>query len=80
MASEEGLVPKEAGYLELAEEYPDLDTFLRGYLAVGPMVSAIRTLGEQPVRDALTEGVRPLTTASGRVRFEDEYCYLIATS
>lgn len=44
------------------------------------LVRAIRTLGEQPVRDALTEGVRPLTTASGSVRFEDEYRYLIATS
>jgi hypothetical protein len=43
-------------------------------------VSAIRTLGEEPVRDALTEGVRPLMTASGGVRFEDEYRYLIATS
>ena len=39
--------------------YPDLDTFLRGYLAAGPIVSAIRTLGEKPVRDALIEGVRP---------------------
>jgi ubiquinone/menaquinone biosynthesis C-methylase UbiE len=80
MASEAGLTPKDAGYIELAEEYPDLATFLRGYLAVGPMVSAIRTLGEQPVRDALTEGVRPLMTASGSVRFEDEYRYLIATT
>ena len=35
---------------------------------------------EKPVRDALAEGVRPLMTASGGVRFEDEYRYLIATS
>lgn len=80
LAVEAGLTPKEAGYIELAEEYPDLDTFLRGYLATGPIVSAIRTLGEEPVRDALTEGVRPLMTASSGVRFEDEYRYLIATS
>jgi hypothetical protein len=40
----------------------------------------IRTLGEQSVRDALTEGVRPLMTTAGGVRFEDEYRYLIATS
>jgi ubiquinone/menaquinone biosynthesis C-methylase UbiE len=80
LAVEAGLTPTEAGYLELAEEYPDLDTFLRGYLAAGPIVRAIRTLGEQPVRDALTEGVRPLMTASGGVRFEDEYRYLITTS
>jgi hypothetical protein len=79
LAGEAGLTPTEAGYVELAEEYPDLDTFLRGYLAAGPIVSAIRTLGEKPVRDALTGGVRPLMTTGGGVRFEDEYRYLIAT-
>jgi SAM-dependent methyltransferase len=31
LAGDAGLTPKEAGYVELAEEYPDLDTFLRGY-------------------------------------------------
>ena len=78
---EAGLTPKEAGYVELTpRNTPDLDTFLRGYLAAGPLVSAIRTLGEEPVRDTLTEGVRPLTTASGGIRFEDGYRYLIATS
>jgi SAM-dependent methyltransferase len=80
LAGEAGLTLKEADYVEIAEEYPDVDTFLRGYLAAGPIVRAIRALGEQPVRDALSEGVRPLVTASGGVRFEDEYRYLIATS
>jgi SAM-dependent methyltransferase len=80
LASAAGLTPEDAGYLELAEEYPDLDTFLRGYLAAGPIVNATRTLGERAVRDALTEGVRPLMTADGGVRFEDEYRFLIARS
>jgi SAM-dependent methyltransferase len=80
LAREAGLTPREASYVELAEEYPDLDTFLRGYLAAGPIVSAVRSLGVEPVRNALTEGVRPLMTATGGVRFEDEYRYLIATS
>jgi ubiquinone/menaquinone biosynthesis C-methylase UbiE len=79
LASEAGLIPKQAGYVEFTEEYPDLDTFLRGDLSAGPIVSAIRTLGEETVRDALTGGVRALMTAGGRVRFEDEYRYLIAT-
>jgi SAM-dependent methyltransferase len=80
LASEAGLTPKEAGYVEVTEEYPDLDTFLRGYLGAGPIVGATRSLGEQAVRDALTEGVRPLMTASGGVRIEDELRYLIATA
>jgi SAM-dependent methyltransferase len=80
LASEAGLRPKEAGYVEVTEEYPDLDTFLRGYLAAGPIVSAVRSLGEQAVRDALAEGVHPLLTTSGSVRIEDELRYLIAAA
>jgi SAM-dependent methyltransferase len=80
LAAEAGLTPKEAGYFEVTEEYPDLDTFLRGYMAAGPIVGACRSLGDQAVREALTEGVRSLITADGGVRIEDELRYLIATS
>ena len=41
---------------------------------------AIRGSDEQRVRDALTDGVRTLIAASGGVRIEDEYRYLIATA
>ena len=47
------------------------------------MVTPRRTPSDQPVRQvgkgSLTEGVRPMMTASSGVRFEDEYRYLIAT-
>jgi ubiquinone/menaquinone biosynthesis C-methylase UbiE len=56
LVTEAGLTPKEAGYYEVPEEYADLDTMLRGDLAVGPIVRAVRAVGEQAVRDALTEG------------------------
>jgi len=80
LATEAGLSPKEAGYFEVTEEYPDVDTFLRGYLAAGPIVGACRSLGDEAVRKALAEGVRPLITASGGVRIEDELRYLIASA
>jgi hypothetical protein len=80
IAQEAGLVPREAGYLRVVEDYPDLDTLRRGYLAHGSIVKAARAVGDQRVRDALADGVRALVTTSGRVRIEDEYRYLIATS
>jgi ubiquinone/menaquinone biosynthesis C-methylase UbiE len=80
LAGEAGLVPREAGYLEVVEEYTDLETLLRGYLAHGSIVRAVRSSDEQRVRDALTDGVRGLTTAGAGVRIEDEYRYLIATA
>jgi ubiquinone/menaquinone biosynthesis C-methylase UbiE len=80
LAKEAGLVPREAGYLKVVEEYPDLETLLRGYLAHGSIVRAIRGSDERRVRDALTDGVRALVAASGGVRIEDEYRYFIATA
>ncbi len=79
-ATEAGLTPKEAGYLEFAEEYPDLETMRRGYLAAPPFVRAARAAGEQAVSDALTEALRPLETSTGRYRLEDEVRYLIAVA
>jgi ubiquinone/menaquinone biosynthesis C-methylase UbiE len=80
LVSEAGLTPKEAGYVDVPEEYPDLETALRGYLAAGPVVRAVRASGEQVVRDALTESLRPLRTSTGGVRLEDELRYLIAVA
>jgi SAM-dependent methyltransferase len=80
LAKEAGLVPREAGYLEVVEEYPDLETLLRGYLAHGSIVRAVRSSDEQRVREAITDGVRARITTSGGVRIEDEYRYLIATA
>ena len=80
LANEAGLVARDAGYLEVVEEYPDLETLLRGYLAHGSIVRAVRSADEARVRDALSQGVRHLVTASGGVRIEDEYRYLIASA
>lgn len=80
LAKQAGLRPRESGDLEVVEEYPDVTTLLRGYLAHGSIVKTVRTAGEQAVRAALTEGVRALITTDGGVRIEDEYHYLIATS
>lgn len=75
-----GLSPKETGYLEFAEEYPNLETMLRGYLAPPPFVRAARAAGEEAVREALVEALPPLKTSSGRYRLEDEVRYLIAVA
>lgn len=77
-AAEAGLTPQEAGYLEFAEEYPNLETMLRGYLAAPPFVRAARAAGENAVRETLTQALRPLETSKGRYRLEDEVRYLIA--
>lgn len=77
-AAEAGLSPHEAGYLQFTEEYPDLETMLRGYMAAPPFVRAARAAGEAAVRAALADAVRPLAASSGRYLLQDEVRYLIA--
>jgi ubiquinone/menaquinone biosynthesis C-methylase UbiE len=79
-AAAAGLSPKEAGYFEFAEEYPNLETMLRGYMAAPPFVKAVREAGDQAVREALTEALRPLETTTGRYRLEDEVRFLVAVA
>jgi SAM-dependent methyltransferase len=79
-AANAGLTPKEAGYLAFTEDYPDLETMVRGYLAAAPFARAIRAAGEDAVRAALEEALRPLEAPTGRYRLNEEVRYLIATA
>jgi SAM-dependent methyltransferase len=72
-----GLSAVEAGYLEIAEEYPDLETVLRAWLSIGPVRLAVRNAGEEAVRQALTSAFAPLRTSSGGYRIEDEYRWVV---
>ena len=77
-AAEAGLSSHDAGYVEFTEDYPDLATMLRGYMAAPPFVRAARAAGEAAVRAALAEAVRPLEASSGRYLLRDEVRCLIA--
>jgi ubiquinone/menaquinone biosynthesis C-methylase UbiE len=80
VAAEAGLTPIEAGYVQVPEEYPDLETMLRGYMAAAPFVRAARAAGEEAVREALSQALQPLEISDGRYRLEDELRYLIAVA
>lgn len=80
IATEAGLTPSDAGYLEFTEEYPDRDTMLRGYMAAPPFVRAARAAGAEAVTDALSDAMIPLRARDGRYRLRDEVRYLIATA
>ncbi len=49
----------------------------RGYMAAAPFVRAAHAAGDDAVRAALSEALRPLETPAGRYRLEDELRYLI---
>ena len=80
LAQKAGLTPGEAGYLEFAEEYPNLETLLRGMMAAPPWRRAARAVGEEAVREAMTARLVPFEDSAGRYRLEEEVRYLIATA
>jgi SAM-dependent methyltransferase len=80
LATNAGLTPGEAGYLKFAEEYPNLETLLRGMLAAPPWRRAARAVGEEAVREAVTARLGPFADSTGRYRLEEEIRYLIATA
>lgn len=78
LATRVGLRPQEAGYIEFAESYPNLETILRGVMAAPPAVRAGRVVGDDAVRDALTEVFHSFETPTGRYALHEEVRYLIA--
>ena len=64
LATQVGLTPEEAGYIEF-ESYPNLETVLRGVMAAPPMVRTARAVGDDAVRDALTDVFRAFETETG---------------
>ena len=80
LATQAGLTPREAAYVNVAEHYPDLETMVRGYCAAAPFVRAARAAGDEAVRAALSDALRPLEQPDGRYRLEDELRYLIAVA
>lgn len=80
LATEAGLAPREAAYVNVAEHYPNLETMVRGYCAAAPFVRAARAAGDEAVRAALSDALRPLEQPDGRYRLKDELRYLIAVA
>ncbi|HEV2786551.1 MAG TPA: methyltransferase domain-containing protein [Solirubrobacteraceae bacterium] len=80
LAARAGLRPVEAGYVEFVEEYPDLETMLRGMLAAPPFVRAAQTAGRDAVRAAVAEAAEWVRGADGRYRVLEEERYLIAVA
>jgi ubiquinone/menaquinone biosynthesis C-methylase UbiE len=78
LVTQAGLSPEEADYIEFVESYPNLETLLRGVMAAPPQVRAGRVVGDDTVRDALTEILHSFDTPTGRYALHEEVRYLIA--
>ena len=80
LVTRSGLTPHEAGYLELPYHYPHHATMIRAQCSSAPAVLAVRTSGDEKVRDAITSALLPYRTESGGYRINTEYRYVTATA
>ena len=80
IARKAGLEPTEVGYLRFEEQYPDIATMARGFLAAPPGRRAVAAAGEDAARAALSEAAKSSTDDSGAVQLREEVRYLVATT
>ena len=78
LAREAGLTPLENTVVECTWRYADLNTALRGLLAAGPAVRAMRHAGEEPLRHAVTAAIAPFRTLRGGYQIENRFRCLVA--
>jgi SAM-dependent methyltransferase len=75
-----GLTPLTSGDVECAFEFPDLETALRGLMSAGVMVAAARQVGDEAVRQAITESLAPFRTSAGGYCQRNRFRYVIAAA
>jgi len=78
LVTKAGLEPIDGGYIETPFEYDDEQSFERAMVSSGPATLAIRTSGEDAVRQALLEASAPFRTGQGGYRIETEWRHVTA--
>jgi ubiquinone/menaquinone biosynthesis C-methylase UbiE len=64
--------------IECSQDYPDLDTALRGQMSAGATWRAVEILGEDRVRTAVRGVLSRLVRSDGRVVMRNRYRYAVA--
>lgn len=78
LVQEAGMNEIEINDVDCPWVYPKAETALRGLLSAGPVVKAIRTSGEDRVREAVLAALEPFGNESGGYRLENKFRYALA--
>jgi SAM-dependent methyltransferase len=74
-----GLRADDSGEIASTFVWQDSDTAWKAISSAGPTVMAVRSAGEEQVRQAVLDALRPFRTATGGYQEENTYRYVIAT-
>jgi ubiquinone/menaquinone biosynthesis C-methylase UbiE len=61
-------------------QFPDLQTAIRGYTAVGPIVAVVQQVGADRVWQAIAESLRPFRTGAGGYLQRNRFRYVIGVA
>lgn len=78
LVSKAGLKPGQTSNAIIDMRFPDQQIALRGLLAPGVAVRAIRAAGEETVRKAAAEAIKPYRKADGSYSFRNEFRFQTA--
>jgi SAM-dependent methyltransferase len=78
LAEKAGLKPEAAKTVTTTMHFPNESTALRGLLASGAVERAIRTSGEDMVRGAVADAIRPCRQSGGSYAFSNEWRFLLS--
>ena len=78
MLSSTGFEVRNAGAVEVVNEWPDVDTAVRALAAAGPAIPAIESIGYDEFCDVLHDVVTPLHDAHTGVRIASELGWVTA--
>ncbi len=78
MVASAGLRVLERGAVPVTNEFPDLDTFIRGAVAAGPSFPAIEQIGEERFREALRAAYADASQPGLGLRITSEFGWITA--
>lgn len=74
-----GLEPIKSGEITCSFLFPSLDTAVRGLMSTGGAAAAVKRVGADPVRRAITESLAAFRTPGGSYRQRNSFRYTIAS-
>ena len=76
--SEAGFAVELSEYRHNSETYPDMNSLVRGYLAIGPLRRVVRAVGEEKIAEFMRAAFASHVEPDGSVALTDEYRLLVA--
>jgi SAM-dependent methyltransferase len=75
-----GLIAGESGEIASTFAWPDDETAWKAISSAGPIVMAVRSVGEEKVKQTILNSLLPFRTSNGGYREENTFRYVIATA